>query len=101
MNSRRSQALSLVLGLALLAAVPSVSAQIARDKVSVRLDFWTYGSHAGFAYGIEKGIYAGEGIDLTMVEGNGSGPVIQAIGTGIDRFAWADATTMAKLASKG
>ena len=35
------------------------------------------------------------------VEGGGSGPVVQSIGAATDRFGYADATTMAKLVSKG
>ena len=67
----------------------------------MRLNFYSYGEHAAFAYGVEKGIYAEEGIDLTILEGGGSGPVVQSIGAATDRFGYADATTMAKLVSKG
>jgi NitT/TauT family transport system substrate-binding protein len=76
-------------------------AQPAKDKATLRLNFYSYGEHAGLAYGVDKGIYAEEGIDLTILEGGGSGPTVQAIGAGTDRFGYADATTMVKLVSKG
>ena len=77
------------------------AAQARKDKVSLRLNFFAYGEHAGFAYGLKKGFYEAEGIDLTLLEGNGSGPVVQAIGAGTDRFGYADAYAMAALAAKG
>ena len=85
----------------LLAGGAMAAAQPVKDKATLRLNFYSYGEHAGFAYGLEKGIYAEEGIDLTMLEGGGSGPTVQAIGAATDRFGYADATTMAKLVSKG
>src|SRR5687767_8577240 len=75
-------AAALVLG---LAATPA-SAQKPRDAATLRLDFYAYGLHAPFAYGVEKGIYAEQGIDLTILEGNGSGATVQQIGAGTDRF---------------
>jgi NitT/TauT family transport system substrate-binding protein len=100
--TRRNCLLVLLIGALVATASPLVSAQSGiRDKVSLRLDFFAYGGHAAFAYGIERGIYAKEGIGLTLLEGNGSGAVVQQIGAGIDRFGWADATTMVRLSSKG
>ncbi|MGH7314816.1 MAG: ABC transporter substrate-binding protein [Candidatus Rokuibacteriota bacterium] len=71
------------------------------EKATLRLNFYSYGEHAAFAYGVDKGIYAEEGIDLTLLEGGGSGATVQSIGAATDRFGYADATTMAKLISKG
>jgi NitT/TauT family transport system substrate-binding protein len=76
-------------------------AQARKDKVTLRLNFFAYGEHAPFAYGLRKGFYDAEGIDLTLLEGNGSGPVVQAIGAGTDRFGYADAYAMAALGAKG
>ncbi len=86
--------------LALISPRPA-AAQRHPDKVTLRLNFYAYGEHAGFVYGLKKGIYEAEGIDLTILEGNGSGPVIQAIGAGSDRFGYADAYAMAQLVAKG
>jgi NitT/TauT family transport system substrate-binding protein len=77
------------------------SGQATRDAVTLRLDFYAYGLHAPFAYGVEKAIYADHGIDLALREGNGSGPTVQAVGAGTDRFGFADATTMTRFVSRG
>ena len=100
MKRRRIVSLAVVGALGLWIAAATVPAQT-KDKATLRLNFYTYGEHAAFAYGVEKGIYAEEGIDLTLLEGGGSGPVVQSIGAATDRFGYADATTMAKLVSKG
>jgi NitT/TauT family transport system substrate-binding protein len=84
-----------------VAETPVSRAQKKMDKVTLRLNWFAYGEHAGFAYGLKKGIYENEGIDLTILEGNGSGPVVQAIGGGNDRFGYADAYAMAGLVAKG
>jgi NitT/TauT family transport system substrate-binding protein len=84
-----------------VAAVPASQAQKKMDKVTLRLNWFAYGEHAPFAYGLRKGLYEREGIDLTILEGNGSGPVVQAIGAGNDRFGYADAYAMAGLVAKG
>jgi NitT/TauT family transport system substrate-binding protein len=86
---------------ALLVALPPTDARAQGEKVTLRLDFFAQAAHAGLAWGVEKGIYAEHGIDLKMLEGTGSGPTTQAIAADTDRFGFADAFTMAKLAAKG
>lgn len=98
---KRAFALVVWLVVVLAALVPEGTAQKKMDKVTLRLNFYAYGEHAPFAYGFRKGFYENEGIDLQILEGNGSGPVVQAIGAGNDRFGYADAYTMAGLAVKG
>lgn len=86
----------------LVAALPSPArAQKKMEKATLRLNWYAYGEHAPFVYGLRKGFYQAEGIDLTILEGNGSGPVAQAIGAGNDRFGYADAYTVAGLVAKG
>lgn len=87
--------------LAVLSAPPAGDAQKKMDRVTLRLNWYAYGEHAPFAYGVKKGLFEAEGIDLQILEGNGSGPVVQAIGAGSDRFGYADAYTMAGLVAKG
>src|SRR5574341_2431831 len=88
---------------AVFALVPPLSAEAQRkvEKVTLRLNWYAYGEHAPYVYGLKKGVYEAEGIDLTILEGNGSGPVVQAIGAGSDRFGYADAYAMAGLLAKG
>lgn len=84
-----------------LGFAPSAEAQRKVEKVTLRLNWYAYGEHAPFVYGLKKGFYEAEGIDLTILEGNGSGPVAQAIGAGSDRFGYADAYAVAGLVAKG
>ena len=93
--------LASLMALCLWVTPPAGQAQKKMDKVTLRLNWYAYGEHAPFAYGVKKGIYENEGIDLTILEGNGSGPVVQAIGAGNDRFGYADAYAMAGLVAKG
>ena len=72
-----------------------------KDKVSLLLNWYTYGEHAPFAYGVVKGFYAEQGIELEIKEGAGSGVVVQAVGSGAARFGYADAGSLAQFASKG
>ncbi len=82
-------------------AAPGGAATREKDKVTLLLNWYTYGEHAALAYGVVKGIYAEEGIDLEIKEGSGSGPVVQATGAGSARFGYADAGSLARLVSKG
>jgi NitT/TauT family transport system substrate-binding protein len=99
--SRRTALLALLALLAPALAAGPVVAQKKIDRVTLRLNWFAYGEHVPFAYGVKKGIFEAEGIDLQILEGNGSGPVVQAIGAGTDRFGYADAYAMAGLLAKG
>jgi NitT/TauT family transport system substrate-binding protein len=71
------------------------------DKVTLLLNWYTYGEHAPFYLGVESGIYAKQGIELEIQEGRGSGVTVQAVGAGSATFGYADIGTMIKAASKG
>src|SRR5580692_5741168 len=73
----------------------------AADKVTLLLNWYTYGEHAPFYLGLAEGIYAKQGIDLEIQEGRGSGVTVQAVGAGSATFGYADIGTMIKAASKG
>lgn len=98
---RLAAILSAVAAVLALLSPPAAEAQRKVEKATLRLNWYAYGEHAPFVYGLKKGIYEAEGIDLTILEGNGSGPVVQAIGAGSDRFGYADAYAMAGLLAKG
>jgi len=93
----RKTSILLAMGLS-LAAAGSASAA---DKVTLLLNWYTYGEHAPFYLGLESGIYAKQGIDLEIQEGRGSGVTVQAVGAGSATFGYADIGTMIKAASKG
>lgn len=73
----------------------------AQDNVSLRLDWTTLGYHAPFYYGVAKGYYKDAGLNVRIEEGKGSSAVVALVGTGADDFAFADATTAARLISEG
>ena len=59
------------------------------------------GYHAPFYYGVAKGFYRDQKIDLQILEGKGSGNSITLVGTGANEFAFADQTTAARLIAQG
>src|SRR6185295_2876279 len=61
----------------------------AADKVTLRLDWKIYGTHALFYIGEKKGFYAAENLSIEIREGNGSPEVVKLMGTGSDTFAFA------------
>lgn len=73
----------------------------AEDKVRLRLNWMYYGSHAGFAYGKDKGIYDKYGIDLDIRSGNGSGSANRLVANGDSMFAYASCASMITLAAQG
>lgn len=58
--------------------------------VSLMLNWYPYGEHVPFYYGVEEGIFEEHGIDLTIEPGQGSTKTTQAIGAGEAEFGWAD-----------
>lgn len=73
---------------AALAALP-LSASAA-DKVRFQTDWLPSGEHAMFYGGWQKGIYAAEGIDVTITRGYGSGDTVTKIAGGAADFGVAD-----------
>ena len=48
--------------------------------VTLTLNWYPYGEHAPFYYGVQEGIFAKHGIDLTIDAGQGSTKTVQAVG---------------------
>jgi NitT/TauT family transport system substrate-binding protein len=86
---------------ATLALLQAGGAATAADAVSFRLNWYLGGLHVPFYYGKEKGIYAAEGIDLTINEGRGSANTVQVVAAGSDTFGLADSSSVILTASKG
>lgn len=61
-----------------------------KETVTFTLNWVPYGEHAPFYYGIQKGYYADEGIDLKITPGSGSGTTIKSVAQGQTMFGWAD-----------
>jgi len=89
---------ALALAALTFAAAPLAQAQ---DKVSLRLNWYLGGLHVPFYYGKERGIYAKEGIDLTINEGRGSANTVQVVAAGSDTFGLADSSSVILTAAKG
>ncbi len=100
MNVRRKIGKA-VFGLALaLPMVLGAQAQ-AQDNVSLRLNWYLGGLHVPFYYGVDRGFYRQEGINLTINEGRGSANTVQVVGAGTDTFGLADSSSIINLVSKG
>lgn len=94
-------------GLAILAScVLSLSAVVAcgeddegggtsgPKKVTLTLNWVPYGEHAPFYYGVDKGFFRDEGIDLTINPGNGSVNTVKAVAQDQTDFGWADSSPL-------
>ncbi len=68
----------------------------AMKKVTLTLNWVPYGEHAPFYYGLQKGFYTNEGIDLEIKPGGGSGKTIQAVAQEQTDFGWADTPPLLK-----
>jgi NitT/TauT family transport system substrate-binding protein len=73
----------------------------AADPVTLRLNWYLGGLHVPFYYGKDKGLYAAEGIDLTINEGRGSANTVQVVAAGSDTFGLADSSSVILTAAKG
>lgn len=58
--------------------------------VRFMLNWYPYGEHAPFYYGVEQGIFEDFGIDLRIEPGQGAAKTTQAVGSGEVNFGWAD-----------
>ncbi|MCX5126734.1 ABC transporter substrate-binding protein [Streptomyces sp. NBC_00347] len=72
-----------------------------KRKVTLTLNWSPYGEHAPLYYGLEKGYFAAEGIELTITPGTGSGNTIKAVGQGHTDFGWADTSPLLHAADSG
>jgi NitT/TauT family transport system substrate-binding protein len=97
MNRLRSLALA---ALALLVLVPPGTAG-AMDKVTLRLD-WVIGSeHAPIFLARDKGFFREEGIDVTLLAGEGSTVVVKLVGNKTNDFGYATADQVLMAHAKG
>ncbi|MEU4311085.1 ABC transporter substrate-binding protein [Nocardia sp. NPDC024068] len=69
--------------------------------VSLMLNWYPYGEHAPFYYGVQEGIFAKHGIDLKISAGQGSTKTAQATGSKQTDFGWADTPAVLGNIDKG
>ena len=84
----------------LLATAGGVHAQ-ASTKINFRLDWTVYGTHAPFYLALDKGLYAKEGLDVKIEEGQGSGTVAKLVAQGNDHMGFVDFTSMIRGVEQG
>ncbi len=77
----------LLLGLSVTAVA---SPALAADKVRFQTDWIASGEHAMYYGGWEKGLFAAEGIDVTITRGYGSGDTVTKLAAGAFDFGVAD-----------
>ncbi|WP_309065565.1 ABC transporter substrate-binding protein [Microbacterium sp.] len=69
--------------------------------VTLMLNWYPYGEHAPFYYGVEQGIFEEHGINLTIKAGQGSTKTAQAVGQKQVDFGWADTPAVLANIDKG
>ena len=73
----------------------------APKKVTLTLNWVPYGEHAPFYYGLKKGYFTEQGIDLEIKPGNGSGATIQQVAQKNTMFGWADTPVLLRSITTG
>src|SRR6266576_5704777 len=73
----------------------------ADTPVVFQLNWMAGGPNAGFAAAVAEGYYKDAGLDVTLVQGNGSGNTAQLVANGRSQLAYADAVAVSQLIAKG
>jgi len=74
---------------------------VAATPVTFQLNWVAGGSNAGFAAALTEGYYKEAGLDVTLIEGNGSGNTAQLVAANRVQLAYADAVAVSQLIAKG
>ena len=86
---------------AIHAAFVGGAAVAANTPVTFQLNWMAGGANAGFAAALAEGYYKDAGLDVTLVQGNGSGNTAQLVASGRAQIAYADAVAVSQLIAKG
>jgi NitT/TauT family transport system substrate-binding protein len=68
---------------------------------TLRLDWVATGYHAPFFLALDRGYYRDAGVDLQVLDGQGSGTAIQLVGAGTETFGLASLSTMTLAVGEG
>jgi NitT/TauT family transport system substrate-binding protein len=82
-------------------AVGASTAALGATPVTFQLNWVAGGPNAGFAAAVVEGYYKDAGLDVTLVQGNGSGNTAQLVANGRAQLAYADAVAVSQLIAKG
>lgn len=86
---------------AVASSVVLATSALAQTPVTFQLNWTAGGPNAGFAAAVGEGYYKDAGLDVTIVQGNGSGNTAQLVAAGRSNLAYADAVTVSQLIAKG
>src|SRR4051794_24290456 len=84
-----------------IAGIAMATAAQAQTPVTFQLNWTAGGPNAGFAAALGEGFYKQAGLDVTIVQGNGSGNTAQLVASGRSQLAYADAVPVSQLIAKG
>lgn len=83
------------------AAGMGTSAAFAQTPVTFQLNWTAGGANAGFAAAVGEGYYKDAGLNVTLVQGNGSGNTAQLVAAGRAQIGFAEAVAVTQLIAKG
>ena len=96
--NRKSLIVAIVAAALGLAAYPAGAAE---TPVTFQLNWVSGGPNAGFEAAVAQGFYKDAGLDVTVVQGNGSANTAQLVANGRAQLAYADAVSVMQLIAKG
>ena len=97
-----SFARSLAVGAVTVAMTFAAGGAAAADvAIPFQLNWMAGGANAGFAAAVVEGYYKDAGLDVTVIQGNGSGNTAQLVANGRSQVAYADAVAVSQLIAKG
>ncbi|KQT44569.1 twin-arginine translocation pathway signal protein [Aureimonas sp. Leaf454] len=95
------QSLKATVAAGLFAVTALTGVASAQTAVTFQLNWTAGGANAGFASALQQGYYKEAGLDVTLVQGNGSGNTAQLVASGQSQIAYADAVAVSQLIAKG
>jgi NitT/TauT family transport system substrate-binding protein len=81
---------TVMLSAAAAIAAPHVRAQGAAEKISFLTDYGYYGRHSYIFYALKKGYFSDEGLDVSILRGQGSYDVAKQVANGVAQFGIVD-----------
>jgi NitT/TauT family transport system substrate-binding protein len=98
---RKGFATMLATGTIAAASLFAAAANAANTPVTFQLNWMAGGANAGFESALAQGFYRDAGLDVTIVQGNGSANTAQLVANGRAQIAYADAVAVSQLIAKG
>jgi NitT/TauT family transport system substrate-binding protein len=87
--------------LAMAIGLATSGSAFAGTPITFQLNWTASGVNAGFAAALAEGYYKNLGLDVTIVEGNGSANTAQLVASNRAQLAYADAVPVSQLVAKG